>query len=105
MSNDKLNATPSIEYFQRLKQLQNMGFGNDDAADALHDAEFDVELAVQYLTEGNPFRTGGVRIVSPFEPPIETPSRPPVPLFDGLTGGFSADNPVLLLQARFSHCC
>ncbi|KAG7109933.1 hypothetical protein HYQ44_011341 [Verticillium longisporum] len=57
MSSDELEKIPQLEYFQRLKQLQGMGFGNDAAADALHEANFDMELAVQYLTEGNPFRT------------------------------------------------
>ncbi|KAG7110049.1 hypothetical protein HYQ45_017730 [Verticillium longisporum] len=56
MSSDELEKISQPEYFQRLKQLQGMGFGNDAAADALHEANFDVELAVQYLTDGNPFR-------------------------------------------------
>ncbi|KAG7150009.1 hypothetical protein HYQ46_001072 [Verticillium longisporum] len=56
MSSDELEKISQPEYFQCLKQLQGMGFGNDAAADALHEANFDVELAVQYLTDGNPFR-------------------------------------------------
>lgn len=51
MSSDELEKISQPEYFQRLKQLQGMGFGNDAAADALHEANFDVELAVQYLTD------------------------------------------------------
>ncbi|EEY17581.1 predicted protein [Verticillium alfalfae VaMs.102] len=51
MSSDEPEKIPQLEYFQRLKQLQGMGFSNDDAADALHEANFDMELAVQYLTE------------------------------------------------------
>ncbi|KAM0335272.1 hypothetical protein ACHAQA_000317 [Verticillium albo-atrum] len=82
MSDFKLGDLDQLEYFRRLADLRAMGFGLDAAADALHDAEFDVERAVQYLTEGNPFR---MEDVGPPMPPI----RPPVPLFEKPLEGWS----------------